>query len=58
MKLYHSREMVDTSLLFKLKFTVCIHCQELITKCFDVNFNKKKFPGNLDGKHDSVQIFK
>lgn len=50
--------MVDTSLLFKLKFTVCVHCQELITKCFDVNFNKKKFPGNLDGKHDSVQIFK
>jgi hypothetical protein len=44
MKLYHGREMVDTSLLFKLKFAVCVHCQELITKCFDVNFNTKNSP--------------
>lgn len=57
MKLYHGREMVDTSLLFKLKFAVCVHCQELITKCFDVNFNNF-FPVDLDGKHDNVQIFK
>lgn len=57
MKLYHGREMVDTSLLFKLKFAVCVHCQELITKCFDLNFNNF-FPVDLDGKHDNVQIFK